>query len=132
MMHGLCGNLNLSSPCMKNGKCSKNYPCNFNSVTIVNKNGYPVYHRRNPGYSVIKSVKILNNRWVVPYNPYFSLKYNCHINVEICSSIKSVKYLYKYVYKDSDRVIVSVENNSNNNFDNQNNQNNNQNNHQNN
>jgi hypothetical protein len=25
--------------------------------------------------------------------------YNCHINVEICSSIKAVKYLYKYIYK---------------------------------
>ena len=45
---------------------------------------------------------------MVPYNPYLMLKYNCHINVEICSSVKSVKYLYKYVYKGHDRGQVQV------------------------
>ena len=44
----------------------------------------------------------MDNRWVVPYNPYLTLKYNCHINVEHCASIKSVKYIYKYVYKGHD------------------------------
>ena len=28
--------------------------------------------------------------------------------MEICSSIRSVKYLYKYVYKGPDRVIISI------------------------
>jgi len=45
---------------------------------------------------------------VVPYNPWLLLKYNCHINVEVCSSIKSIKYLYKYVYKGPDRVTMEV------------------------
>jgi hypothetical protein len=35
----------------------------------------------------------------VPYNALLLLKYQCHVNVELCSSIKSVKYVYKYVYK---------------------------------
>ena len=39
----------------------------------------------------------LDNRWVVPYNPYLLLKYNAHINVEICITVSAVKYLYKYV-----------------------------------
>ena len=39
-----------------------------------------------------------DNRWVVPYNPVPLMRYNCHINVEIYCSIKSVKYLYKYIY----------------------------------
>jgi hypothetical protein len=41
---------------------------------------------------------------VVPYNPYLSLLFNCHINVEVCTSIAVVKYLYKYVYKGHDRA----------------------------
>ena len=51
----------------------------------------------------------LDNRWVVPYNPILLMRYNCHINVEICCSIKSVKYLYKYIYKGHDRASFSIE-----------------------
>ena len=51
----------------------------------------------------------LDNRYVVPYNSYLSVKYNAHINVEICSSIISCKYLYKYVYKGPDMASVAVE-----------------------
>jgi hypothetical protein len=36
---------------------------------------------------------------VVPYNPYLTRRYKAHINVEVCSSIKVIKYVYKYVYK---------------------------------
>ncbi|KAJ1270014.1 hypothetical protein BS78_06G022100 [Paspalum vaginatum] len=50
----------------------------------------------------------LDNRWVVPYNPFLLRYFNCHINVEVCSSIKAVKYLYKYLYKGHDRASVSV------------------------
>lgn len=46
--------------------------------------------------------------FVVPYNPYLSLKFNCHINVEYCANLKSVKYLYKYVYKGHDRANVEI------------------------
>ncbi|KAG3164947.1 hypothetical protein PI124_g4988 [Phytophthora idaei] len=49
------------------------------------------------------------NQWVVPYNPYLSQKYNCHINVEVCTAIRPVKYLYKYVYKGSDKAVITVE-----------------------
>jgi hypothetical protein len=55
----------------------------------------------------------LDNRWVVPYNPYLAAKYHWHINVEICSTVVSVKYLYKYVYKGHDRATVSIGTDSN-------------------
>jgi hypothetical protein len=45
---------------------------------------------------------------VVPYNPYLSLLFNCHINVEVCTSGAAVKCLYKYVYKRHDRAQVDV------------------------
>jgi hypothetical protein len=37
------------------------------------------------------------------------MRYQCHINVEVCSSITPVKYLYKYVYKGHDRALVVVQ-----------------------
>ncbi|KAG2782884.1 hypothetical protein PC116_g18777 [Phytophthora cactorum] len=46
---------------------------------------------------------------MVPYNPYRSQKYNCHINVEAWTAITAVKYLYKYVYKGSDKALITVE-----------------------
>ncbi len=52
---------------------------------------------------------VFDNRWVVPYNPYLTMRYQCHINVEVCSSITPVKYLYKYVYKGHDRALVVVQ-----------------------
>jgi hypothetical protein len=59
----------------------------------------------------------MDNSWVVPYNPYLTLKYNAHINLELCSTVKSVKYLYKYIYKRYDcaniELNVKTENSSN-------------------
>lgn len=72
----------------------------------MNVNGYSLYRRRNNGTTVPKSNCFLDNRWVVPYNPYLSRKYQAHINVEICSTITSVKYLYKYVYKGHDCAVL--------------------------
>jgi ATP-dependent DNA helicase PIF1 len=42
----------------------------------------------------------------MPYNPCLLRTFNCHINVEACGSIKSVKYLFKYIYKGHDRASV--------------------------
>jgi hypothetical protein len=108
MIHGPCGAFNPNSPCMVNGKCSKRYYREFAEITSTNKFGYPLYRRRDNGQTIEKRGVHIDNRWIVPYNPYLCQKYDCHINVEICSSIRSVKYLYKYVYKGQDRVIVSI------------------------
>jgi hypothetical protein len=45
---------------------------------------------------------------VVPYSPYLSLKFNCHINVEVVQSIKAIKYLYKYTHKGPDRAKIKL------------------------
>ena len=47
---------------------------------------------------------------MVPYNPYLLGKFNCHINVEVCSDIKVVKYLYKYICKGHDKIAFCVQN----------------------
>ena len=96
---------------MINGKCSKGYPKEFQETISNNDNGYPIYRRRN-NKALIKET-IIDNSWIVPYNPYLTLKYNAHINVEICSTVMAVKYLYKYVYKGHDKALLEIKNNEN-------------------
>ncbi|GBN15406.1 hypothetical protein AVEN_187086-1 [Araneus ventricosus] len=40
----------------------------------------------------------------------FQKKFNAPINGEVCASVKSVKYLYEYVYKGYDAASVRFEN----------------------
>ncbi|UYV75945.1 hypothetical protein LAZ67_13001882 [Cordylochernes scorpioides] len=56
-------------------------------------NGYPRYRRRDDGQGTHQ----VDNRWVVPYNPYLLVRFNAHINVEFCASVKSVKYIFIYL-----------------------------------
>ena len=35
-------------------------------------------------------------------------RFNCHINVEACMTIRAVKYLYKYVYKGHDEAMMRI------------------------
>jgi hypothetical protein len=60
------------------------------------------------GYCCCRGGFAFDNRWVVPYNPYLSLLFNCHINVEVYTSVAIVKYFYKYVYKGHDHAQVDV------------------------
>ncbi|KAL8592527.1 hypothetical protein ACOMHN_030212 [Nucella lapillus] len=117
MIHGPCGHLNHKSHCMKNHKCTKSFPRQLLKETQTGANGYPLYMRRSEedgGYTYImerrgqESIKI-DNRWVVPYCPLLSRIFNSHINVEYCNSVKSIKYICKYVNKGSDQAIFSVQ-----------------------
>lgn len=47
MIHGPCGKHNIQCPCMKNNKCSKQFPKNFTKYTQVGNDGYPQYKRRD-------------------------------------------------------------------------------------
>ena len=115
MIHGPCGELNPRSPCMENGKCSKQFPKEFVKKTIVEQEScYATYRRRSPedggrAAQLPKSKITVDNQWVVPYNPYLSLRFNCHINIECCASPKATKYLFKYVTKGNDRAMVRTE-----------------------
>ena len=103
MIHGPCGIRNPRSPCMLDGKCSKGYPRQFSSRTSWNEwSSYPVYRRRNsenPESRAVIGDHVIDNSWVVPYNPFLSLKYDAHINVEACISPFAAKYLFLYINK---------------------------------
>ncbi|XP_028074629.1 uncharacterized protein LOC114277006 [Camellia sinensis] len=77
-------------------------------MTTLKADRYPNYMRRNSNEIVKVRGHMLDNRWVVPYNPYLLTKFDCHINVEICSTIKAVKYLYKYIYKGHDKIVFHI------------------------
>ena len=111
MIHGPCGSINTKSSCMDEQKqqCTKNFPKAFNESTDYDTNGYPIYKRPNNGRKISYSKsRTAHNRFVVPYNPYLSLKYNCHINVEICSTILCVKYSFKYCYTGHDCANIKL------------------------
>ncbi|XP_058779305.1 uncharacterized protein LOC131653232 [Vicia villosa] len=108
MIHGPCGLANMLSPCMKNAKCSKFFPKKWQSQTIVDQDGYPVYRRRGTGNTVTIKNVVLDNRFVVPHNPYLLKKFQAHINMEWCNQGTSVKYLFKYVNKGYDRITAAV------------------------
>ncbi|KAL5122957.1 ATP-dependent DNA helicase PIF1 [Glycine soja] len=113
MMHGPCGLANRRAPCMANGKCFKFFPKKFQPVTIVDQDGFPVYRRRDTRRTVQKQGIQLDNRFVVPDSPHLLLKYRTHLNVEWCNQSTSIKYLFKYINKGSDRITAAIVNDQN-------------------
>ncbi|XP_055910737.1 uncharacterized protein LOC129945100 [Eupeodes corollae] len=115
MIHGPCGALNVNSPCMAEGKCTKRYPRALIAETISGNDGYPLYRRPLPkddGETVMVKCKNqdikIDNRWIVPYSPLLSKTFGAHINVEYCNSVKSIKYICKYVNKGSDLAYFGI------------------------
>lgn len=117
MVHGPCSG-NFKSPCMDDQRrCTKRYPRNFLTETQTGQDGYPLYRRRSPvdggQIFIIQSGRnsgfTVDNRWIVPYSPVLSRMFNAHINVEYCNSVKSIKYICKYVNKGPDMAIVQLE-----------------------
>ena len=113
MVHGPCGSRNPRSPCMKDGKCIKQFPKAFQKDTFLDsERNHPIYRRRSPndgGVTGTLRTHTIDSSIIVPYNVYLSSRYSCHINVEICCSPMAAKYLYKYVTKGPDRAMVSIE-----------------------
>ena len=105
MMHGPCGTDNPNNVCMDKGQCTKSFPKPFQAETAMT-DSYPTYKRPDNGRTVVIKGATLDNRWVVPYNPYLLSKYGAHINVEAVSSIGCLKYMHKYVHKGHDSAEV--------------------------
>ena len=93
LFHGPCGLFNREAPCTDDqGVCSKGFPFDFCDATVLLADKYPTYRRRDDGRQIERRGVLLDNRWVVPYNPYLTRKFAAHINVHVCTSIRAVKY----------------------------------------
>ena len=99
IIHGPCGIMNPRCSCMKNGKCSKNYPKQFRPITTIDEDGFSNYRRRDDGKTVNVGKHTLENRSIVPYNIDLLVKYQSHMNVEWCNRSCIIKYLFKYINK---------------------------------
>lgn len=108
MVHGPCGSANPKSPCMENGKCSKGYPKPFSEFTTMDDQGFPTYFRPNDGRSFHVGLTSVDNRWIVPFCPFLSAEFDCHINVECAASLGSLKYLFKYIQKGPDLTSLEI------------------------
>jgi hypothetical protein len=114
-VHGPCGEGHPGGQqCLKDGKCSKGYPKQFNKFTIVGdvSSMAPQYRRRaleDGGLTVMHKGKLITNQWIVPYNARVLFMNEAHINVEVVGSNATIKYLYKYVFKGPDRAMINVD-----------------------
>ncbi|OIT19966.1 hypothetical protein A4A49_63775, partial [Nicotiana attenuata] len=72
MMHGPCGSARKSSPCMRNGRCTKHFPKKFVQNTTTDEDGYPVYKRRDNGRTINKEGIDLDNRPSVKESKFLS------------------------------------------------------------
>lgn len=110
MLHDPCG-----PKCMDDhGRCTKGFPKPFCEATTMNEDGYAKHARPDNGCTHTKHVSgtdmIYTNQHVVPYIPFLSLKYQAHINGEVCISVRGIKYIHKYIYKGQDRTTMIIGN----------------------
>jgi len=79
MVHGPCGQVFPHAPCMQDGKCSKGFPKPFQLVTLMTRDGYPMYACPPDGHMYNVGGFPADNHWIVPYNPYLLQQYALHI-----------------------------------------------------
>ena len=92
MVHGPCGSQNLRAPCNDEKLwCTKKYPRPFQDGTTMDEEGYPIYHHPDDGREYVVCGAKVHNGYIVPHNPYLSVKYQCHVNVEC-----AVRYGFSY------------------------------------
>lgn len=58
--------------------------------------------------TILKGRHELDNQFVVPYNRDLLLKFQCHMNLEICNNSRSLKYLFKYCLKGHDNATMLI------------------------
>lgn len=101
-----------------NKRCGKHYPQPFRSTATINdRTGRAEYKRTDNGDNPTIRVKVdgkwqdvrIGYEWVVPYNPYLLLMFDCHICVDVVTATSCVKYLFKYVHKGADYAKARIQ-----------------------
>lgn len=72
--------------------------------------------------TVVKSKNSLDNQFVVPYNRDLLIRFQCHLNLEVCNNSRSLKYLFKYCLKGHDHATMLLQKKKGNSTSNKNNE----------
>ncbi|TKR88260.1 hypothetical protein L596_012531 [Steinernema carpocapsae] len=124
MIHTPCEQ-NSNAYCRKNMKphwkmCRKHFPKSFENFSRLIDDDYAVLRRPNNGecsryfssyclqYPYFSLNSYATNQHVVAYNKLLLHKYQSHINVEIISNLRVLKYLYKYLFKGFNRALLET------------------------
>ena len=111
MIHNPCDDLE-DAPCRKksgDGTCFRKFPKAFASATDVTGQGWPQYRRRGRFVITRSDGRVIDDRWVVPYNPMLLMMFDCHINTEISAHKRCFKYIYKYCFKSPDKTTAHID-----------------------
>ena len=113
MLHNDCSGENgRSCPCWDAERqcCSGKFPYAFQSATTVGDERQKCKYRRRRGDAWTATIngRHVTNQWIVPYNAFLLLKYECHLNVEVVTAAYAVKYLFKYLFKGSDSASAAL------------------------
>jgi len=83
--------------------------------TITGNDDYLLYRRRSAednGRTITLKLKNMDvevdNSWIVSYSTFLSKTFKAHCNVKYCISVKSSKYISKYVTKESDKAVFGI------------------------
>jgi len=91
---------------------NKNFSKTFQKKIKITQNNYSLYCRCNDKRTFIRRKCdrdiTFDNCCIISYNSYFIRKYKTHINVKLCNSINVVKYIYKYIYKEDNRITLRM------------------------
>lgn len=107
-IHKPCGVYAPAASCMVNGRCKNQYPKDYTPDTVLNvgETTRPLYRRPRDNRFIKMGDRTITNTRVVPYNPYALAKYQTHINFEVVGSIRTLKYLNKYITKGVEYINV--------------------------
>ncbi|CAN6582717.1 unnamed protein product [Malus baccata var. baccata] len=109
MIHGSCGIHNAQSPCMKNGSCKRKYPKPVAPVTVQGNGSYPIYQRRENRLLISLDRQgniMVDNRWVIPYNPWLLLRWVCALE----ALWKIFKFIINQIYPSVERSQIHLPN----------------------
>uniref|UniRef100_A0A0K0FGK5 Helitron_like_N domain-containing protein n=1 Tax=Strongyloides venezuelensis TaxID=75913 RepID=A0A0K0FGK5_STRVS len=113
MVHSRCDISKTKVPCWNEEKniCTKKLLEQYHKVTFITSKGKVIIKKSFDSLLDIidRFDNKVNNNFCATYNLYLSLKYNSHINVKICESVLSSKYLFKYTHKSNgDNIAADV------------------------